>query len=72
MTGSPHAAQEDRDRARRRLGMVTLVLVALIFAGQLTALALGQTVLALACFALLIVAWFVFRSVVRRRERESV
>ena len=71
MADAREGQDASRERARRRLGLVVTVAVALVFAGQLVALALGQAVVALACFALLIVAWFAFRSVVRRREREG-
>ena len=56
---------------RRRLGIVLIIVVAIVFVVQIAALALGQTVLSAVCAVLLILAWFVFRSFARRREREA-
>lgn len=53
---------------RRRAEIALALAVAAIFVVQLAALVLGQTVLAASCAGLLIVSWFVFRSLVKRRE----
>jgi hypothetical protein len=63
---------EPRDpERRRRLGIAMIALVAIVFVVQITALALGQTVLSAVCAVLLILSWFVFRSFVRRRDRAA-
>ncbi len=63
---------EPRDsERRRRLGIALIALVAIVFVVQITALALGQTVLSAVCAVLLILSWFVFRSFVRRRDRAA-
>lgn len=48
-----------------------MVVVGVIFVIQVAALVLGQTVLAAVCAMLLLASWFVFRSLVRRRERRA-
>ena len=54
---------------QRRLALVALVAVASLFLLELVALIMGWFAVAVVCAALLVVAWFVMRSIVKRRQR---
>jgi hypothetical protein len=55
------------DARARRTAIALVVLVALLFVVEVVALATGQLVVAVACAALFIVAWFVLRRAQRGR-----
>jgi Flp pilus assembly protein TadB len=60
----------ERDpRQTRRLAIVAIVVVVLLFAVELVALALGALELAVGCAVVLTIAWFVLRSHRRRAQR---
>ncbi len=62
-------ATADDDAHRRRLGIALIVLVLLLFAGQMVALALGSLEVAAIIFGVFIIGWFVLRSYIRGREK---
>lgn len=55
----------------RRLALVALVAVVALFVVELIALVMGWFAVAVVCGALLVLSWFVMRSIVKRRERGS-
>lgn len=56
---------------RRRIGIVLVVAALLLFAAQMTALALGSLEIAGLIFLVFVAGWFILRSQQRRREREG-
>ena len=55
----------------RRLALIALIAVAGLFLLELIALIMGWFGVAVVCGVLLVVAWFVMRSIVKRRERAA-
>ncbi len=55
----------------RRLALIALIAVAGLFLLELIALIMGWFGVAVVCAVLLVVAWFVMRSIVKRRERAA-
>lgn len=55
------------DRRRRRIAILVIGAVALLFAIQLVALALGNALLAGATAGIFLVGWFVLRSYQRKQ-----
>lgn len=62
-------ARADEDARRRRLGIALVVLVLLLFVGQMVALALGSLEVAAIIFVVFVIGWFVLRSYLRGREK---
>ena len=56
------------DARRRRLGILLIVAVLLLFVGQMVALAIGSLEVAGVIFVVFVIGWFVLRSYVRGRE----
>jgi len=61
-------ATADDDARRRRLGIALVVLVLLLFVGQMVALAMGSLEVAAIIFVVFVIGWFVLRSYIRGRE----
>jgi uncharacterized membrane protein YgdD (TMEM256/DUF423 family) len=64
------ATAED-DARRRRLGIALVVLVLLLFVGQMVALAMGSLEVAAIIFVVFVIGWFALRSYIRGRERSQ-
>jgi positive regulator of sigma E activity len=62
-------ATVDDEARRRRLGIALLVLVLLLFVGQMVALAIGSLEVAAIIFVVFVIGWFVLRSYIRGREK---
>jgi hypothetical protein len=62
-------ATADDEARRRRLGIALLVLVLLLFVGQMVALAIGSLEVAAIIFVVFVIGWFVLRSYIRGREK---
>ena len=62
-------ATADDEARRRRLGILLIVAVLLLFVGQMVALAIGSLEVAALIFIVFIIGWFVLRSYIRGRER---
>jgi len=62
-------ATADDETRRRRLGILLIVAVLLLFVGQMVALAIGSLEVAALIFIVFIIGWFVLRSYIRGRER---
>jgi len=62
-------ATADDDARRRRLGILLIVAVLLLFVGQMVALAIGSLEVAAIIFIVFVIGWFVLRSYIRGRER---
>ena len=60
------APTEDEAR-RRRLGILLVVAVLLLFVAQMVALALGSLEIAAVIFVVFVIGWFVLRSYLRGR-----
>lgn len=60
-------AEGDEDARRRRMAILAIAAVVVLFAVELAALALGSLEVAAACGAVFIVGWLVLRSVMKRR-----
>lgn len=60
------SGDDARDAARRRAAIAGLVAIVALFVVILVALALGEAVIAAGASALLVVAWFLSRSLARR------
>lgn len=56
---------------RRRIGIMLVAAALLLFAAQMTALALGSLEIAGLIFLVFVAGWFILRSRQRRREREE-
>jgi hypothetical protein len=59
----------DDETRRRRFGIALIVLVLLLFAGQMVALALGSLEVAAIIFGVFVIGWFALRSYIRGREK---
>lgn len=59
----------DEEARRRRLAIALVVLVLLLFIGQMVALALGSLEVAAIIFGVFVIGWFVLRSYLRGREK---
>lgn len=55
----------------RRLALFALIAIVALFILELIALVMGWFGVAVVCGVLLVLAWFVMRSFVKRREREA-
>jgi positive regulator of sigma E activity len=55
-----------RDSRRRRVGLVLVALVILLFIGQMVALSLGSLEIAGVIFLVFVAGWFALRSYQRR------
>lgn len=55
----------------RRWALFALIAIVALFLTELVALVMGWFSLAVICGALLIVSWFVMRSIVKRRDRAN-
>jgi positive regulator of sigma E activity len=62
-------ATADDEARRRRLGILLIGAVLLLFVGQMVALAIGSLEVAALIFIVFIIGWFVLRSYIRGRER---
>jgi hypothetical protein len=62
-------ATADDDARRRRLGILLIALVLLLFVGQMVALALGSLEIATIIFVVFVIGWCLRRSYIRGRER---
>ena len=62
-------ATANDEARRRRLGILLIVAVLLLFVGQMVALAIGSLEVAALIFIVFIIGWFVLRSYIRGRER---
>jgi positive regulator of sigma E activity len=62
-------ATADDEARRRRLGILLIVAVLLLFVGQMVALAIGSLEVAAIIFIVFIIGWFVLRSYIRGRQR---
>ena len=62
-------ATADDEARRRRLGILLIIAVLLLFVGQMVALAIGSLEVAALIFIVFIIGWFVLRSYIRGRER---
>jgi hypothetical protein len=58
------------DARRRRIGIVALVAVIVLFVVELVALSLGWFDVAAACVAIFFVGWFVMRAAMKRQDAE--
>jgi hypothetical protein len=58
----------DEDR-RRRVGIALVILVLLLFVGQIVSLALGMLEVSALIFAIFVAGWFALRSYQRRTGR---
>jgi hypothetical protein len=61
-------APSETDPVQRRVAIALVALVLALFIVECVALALGAIVLAVACAAVFVVAWFCLRSWSRRRD----
>lgn len=55
----------------RRWALFALIAIVALFLTELVALVMGWFSVAVICGALLIVSWFVMRSIVKRRDRAN-
>ena len=62
-------ATADDEARRRRLGILLIIAVLLLFVGQMVALAIGSLEVAAIIFIVFVIGWFVLQSYLRGRKR---